>query len=169
MSWIQHEEPDRFLHLSLDSSNWWICGRRVQEHKQWKTITYLPWAPTNPSGTSSANYVALNLEDMSYYDLSSRKFCVSYTMITTKMFRLRGLCQDSYISKINHLSPSVLLLADVFYVAVNSIHLFKYSGITSTNVYQDQQNDPTKIVRINLGLTRAPWFGGQNSWTILNS
>ena len=99
------------------------------------TVTYLPWAPINPSGTSSANYVVLNLEDMTFYYLSSRKFCVSYTITTTKtIFRLRGLCQDSYIGKLNHLSPSVFLLADIFYVAVNSIHLFKYTGITSTNV-----------------------------------
>ena len=63
------------------------------------TVTYLPWAPTNPSGTSSANYVALNLEDMGYYDLSSRKFCVSCSMTTTTVFRLRGLCQDSYVGK----------------------------------------------------------------------
>ena len=70
-------------------------------------VSFLPWALTNPTGASSANYVALNFEDMSFYDLSSRKFCVSCTMTTTRLFRLRGLCQDSYMGKVNHRSLSV--------------------------------------------------------------
>ena len=88
------------------------------------TVTYLPWATINPSGTSSAKYVALNSEDMNYYDLSSRKFCVSCTLTTTTLFILRGICQD--IGKVNHCILSVFLCADIFYVAVLGSHKWTF-------------------------------------------
>ena len=61
---------------------------------------YLPWGLQQPNGMEVLNVAALKLDELAYYDYpASNSLCVSCTVTTTTVFRLRGLCEDSYMGK----------------------------------------------------------------------
>jgi hypothetical protein len=100
--------------------------------------SYLPWGPQQPDGKNALNVVALKLDDFAYYDYpATNSLCVSCTVATTTVFRLRGLCQNSYMGKQTQLVSvlSSFSFSDMFYVALNNIDRFEYSGTKFTNIW----------------------------------
>ena len=63
--------------------------------------TYLPWAFGQPNGKGVQNHVAFDLDNMNYDDRAATplKVCVACMMTITTLFRLRGLCKNSYMGK----------------------------------------------------------------------
>ena len=60
--------------------------------------TYLPWAPNQPNGGKSENYVLLLLDVAGYDDNDKTdEFCVSCTLDRNITFRRQGLSKQSYL------------------------------------------------------------------------
>ena len=63
--------------------------------------TFLPWKKGQPNGGVKEAFVALVLEGTgSYWDLPGEdKLCVSCTLKTGKIFRLRGMCKETLLGQ----------------------------------------------------------------------
>ena len=62
--------------------------------------TYLPWGMYEPDGETAENYVAMEVDELTFTDHSVKhSLCVSCAIKTTTLFRLRGICKDSYMGK----------------------------------------------------------------------
>ena len=62
--------------------------------------SYLPWQVNQPNGGSEENCVAVRSSDKSYYDVPcSYKYCVSCDVFKITVFKLMGVCADSYLGR----------------------------------------------------------------------
>jgi hypothetical protein len=61
---------------------------------------FLPFINGNPNGGRSQNFVSLFVAKFGYGDeMDQRQYCVSCNLELSTSFRLRGLCQSSYMGK----------------------------------------------------------------------
>ena len=68
--------------------------------------TYLPWSPSAPKNNDAENYVMLDIDEQEYYDVNANFMrCVTCTLQSTTIFKLKGLCENSYLGKAILLFP----------------------------------------------------------------
>ena len=68
--------------------------------------TYLPWSPSAPKSNDAENYVMLDIDEQEYYDVNANFMrCVTCTLQSTTIFKLKGLCENSYLGKAILLIP----------------------------------------------------------------
>ena len=65
---------------------------------------FLPWYEGQPNGGTTESYVSLVLDRSSFNDDSENyETCVSCTLDVDTVFKLRGLCKDSFLGKLVNL------------------------------------------------------------------